>query len=135
MQLFLKELSDDLIYISHDIEDNIMTINVDIKKNSGKKIRAYYTKDVKDINFGSYKVILRISCPIYYLNRSESNASKAHELIFVEPKSKMTKRLAKFIEDNMKESSAIGLERTLKKSIADISDSTILRYIKKKNSQ
>lgn len=133
MQEYLNQLSNNLIFISKEIDENTKTIvlNCKVKRNLKHKIHSYFQRKIKDINYGSYKIILNIQSYKYYLNRKNSLATISYDLDFVDKRTYMTKRLSDFILEGMKESSAIGLERTIKKSVANVSDSTILRLVKK----
>lgn len=129
MQNFLDQLNDNLIYVS-DVEDG-KTLRIYCKvKRLDYYIRGYKTRVLKDINFGNKFVILSIKLPIYYKDKNKKE-SFVHPLSCCDFKSRKTKRLEEYIIDNIKESSAIGLERTIKKHICDLSDSSILRILKK----
>lgn len=130
MQEYLNQLSSNLIYDYKEIIDNVMHIYCHIKNVSSHKIHSYITRAINDINYGNYKVILEVKCYTYYVNRKQNNKTIAYQPDFIDGRSFRTKRLTDFILNSSKESSAIGLERTLK-NIANISDSTILRLIKK----
>lgn len=130
MQEYLNQLSHNLIYDYKEIIDNVMHIYCHIKNNFSHKIHSYITRTINDINYGNYKVVLNIRCYTYYIDRKENNKTVAYQPDFIDGRSHRTKRLTDFILNSSKESSAIGLERTLK-NITNISDSTILRLIKK----
>lgn len=133
MQKFLDQLDDDLIYISDVEDDNSLTINCTVTK-LNYYIRGYKYRILKDINFGNKFVTLRIRLPIYYMDKSKKK-SFVHPLKCCEFRSRNTKRLEQYILDNIKESSAIGLERIIKKHVCNLSDSSILRILKKKHVQ
>lgn len=129
MQKFLDQLKDDLIYISDETDDRKIVINCTVNK-LDYYIRGYKKRVLKDINFGDKYVYLNIKLPIYYCDISKKK-SFVHPLKCCDFRARTTKRLEQFIIDNIKESSAIGLERTMKKHICDLSDSSILRILKK----
>lgn len=131
MQEYLNQLSDKLIYDDHKLEENTLHIYCHILKEPSHKIHSYIIRSINDINYGNYKVILEIKCYKYYINRKENNKTVAYHPDFIDGRSYRTKRLTDYILNHSKEISAIGLERTLK-NIANISDTTILRIIKKK---
>ncbi len=130
MQEYLNQLSENLIYDCKELKDNVLHIHCHMKNDSTYKIHSYITRTINDINYGNYKVILEVRCYTYYIDRKSSNKTIAYQPDFIDGRSHRTKRLTDFILNSAKESSAIGLERTLK-NITNISDSTILRLIKK----
>lgn len=130
MQEYLEQLSSNLIYDSKKIINNVMHIYCHVKNSSSYKIHSYITRSINDINYGNYKVVLEVKCYTYYIDRKLNNKTKAYQPDFIDGRSYRTKRLTEYILNSSKESSAIGLERTLK-NIANISDSTILRLVKK----
>lgn len=134
MQEYLNQLSDNLIYDKKEIIDNVIHIYCHVKIDSSHKIHSYITRSINDVNYGNYKVILNIRCYTYYIDRKKSNKTIAYQPDFIDGRSHRTKRLTNFILNSSKESSAIGLERTLK-NITNISDSTILRLIKKNSNK
>lgn len=131
MQKFLDQLNDKLIYINDEILDKTIYINCTPEK-LDYYIRGYKIRVLKDMNFGDKYVVLRIKLPIYYTD-STKKKSFVHPLNCCEWKSRRTKRLDAYLLENIKESSAIGMERTLKKSICEVSDTSILRLLKKNN--
>lgn len=134
MQEYLNQLSHNLIYDYKEIIDNVMHIYCHIKNAPSHKIHSYIIRSINDINYGNYKVVLEIKCYKYYIDRKTSNKTVACQPDFIDGRSHRTKRLTDFILNSSKESSAIGLERTLK-NITNISDSTILRLIKKNSNK
>lgn len=134
MQEYLNQLSDNLIYDKKEIIDNVIHIYCHVKIDSSHKIHSYITRSINDVNYGNYKAILNIRCYTYYIDRKKSNKTIAYQPDFIDGRSHRTKRLTNFILNSSKESSAIGLERTLK-NITNISDSTILRLIKKNSNK
>lgn len=130
MQKFLDQLNDKLIYINDTVENNTITINCTVEKME-YNIRGYKIRILKDINFGDKFVIINIKLPIYYTDKTRKK-SFVHPLNCCDNLSRRTKRLDSHIIENLKESSAIGLERTLKKTTCNISDTSITRMLKKK---
>lgn len=130
MQKFLDQLNDKLVYISDTTEKNTMIIDCTVEK-LDYYIRGYKMRILKDINFGDKFVILHIKLPIYYTDKNKKK-SFVHPLNCCENLSRRTKRLDNQIIENLKESSAIGLERTLNKTTCNISDTSIIRLLKKK---
>ena len=129
MQKFLDQLNDNLIYVNDIEEEKTLKIFCEVPK-LDYYIRGYKTRILKDINFGDNFVVLLIKLPIYYKDEKKKR-SFVHPLSCCDFRSRNTKRLEEYIIDNIKESSAIGLERTMKKHICNLSDSSILRILKK----
>ena len=134
MQDYLNQLSENLIFDCKELKDNVLYIYCHIKNTSSHKIHSYMTRSINDINYGNYKVVLVVKCFTYYIDRKVNNRTIAFQPDFIDGKTHRTKRLTDFILNSSKESSAIGLERTLK-NITNISDSTILRLIKKNSNK
>lgn len=131
MQFYLDQLSTDLTYESHSQSDGVLTIRCSMSRNASYAVRGYYVRKIRDLNFGSLKVVLLVRCVKYYRDRKAGPGSFTEPLPFADIRLCRTKRLSEFILDSMRESSAIGLERTIRRNTADISDSTILRIVKK----
>lgn len=131
MQDYLNQLSESLIYDNKELKNNVLHIYCHIKKHESHKIHSYRVRVINDINYGNYKTVLHIKCYQYYVDR-KSNKIASYRLDFIDGVSYRTKRLTEFILNSSKESSAIGLERTLK-NITNISDTTILRLKKNSN--
>jgi len=133
MQEYLNQLSDKLIYDSKELKDNTLVIYCHIKREPSHKIHSYFVRKINDINYGNYKVVLYIKNYNYYLDRTSFKIT-SYKPDFIDGRSYRTKRLTEYVLNSIKESSAIGLERTMKK-LAKISDSTIIRIVKKKSNQ
>ncbi len=133
MQKFLDQLNDNLLYLNDEILEKTIYIDCTVEK-LDYYIRGYKTRILKDMNFGDKYVVLRIKLPIYYTDKSKKK-SFVHPLNCCDWKSRRTKRLDTYLLENIKESSAIGMERTLKNSICEVSDTSIIRLLKKNNLQ
>lgn len=133
MKRFLEQLCDELVYVSDKTEGNTIIINCNVIK-LDYYIRGYTKRILKDINYGDKFVILSIRLPIYYKDKNKKG-SFVHPLKCCDFRSRNTKRLEQYVMDNIKESSAIGLERTFKKHVCDLSDTSILRILKKNQIQ
>lgn len=132
MQTVLGLLSKALVYDEHEIMDDTIKIRCHIEPTQDQKIHSYFIRKAKDINIGDKKVVLLIKAFRYYADRKTSQKTESVNLDFIDEGSNRTKRLSKYVMNQMKENSAIGLERVLKGGVADLSDSTILRMVKKK---
>jgi transposase len=132
MKSVLALLSQDLVYDGHDITGDTIAIRCHIEPGPEQRIHSYYIRKVKDINIGDKKVVLWIKAFRYYSDRKSSGKTESVNLDLIDDGSNRTKRLTSYVMNQMEENSAIGLERVLRKGIVDLSDSTILRMVKKK---
>ena len=128
MQDFLNELSDDLNYIKHRIEKNTCHIYCESKNVKNKPIHARQERTVRDLPFGDKQVILHIISKRFY---RDNGGTYAEKFDFINSTGRRTKRLDKKIIESNTEGSVIGTERNLKKFGIKISDTTILRMLKK----
>lgn len=128
MQDFLNELSDDLNYIKHTIEKDTCHIYCESKNIKNEPVHARQERTVRDLPFGDKQVILHIISKRFYKDNGKTYAEKFD---FINNTGRRTKRLDKKIIDSNVEGSIIGTERTLKKLGINVSDTTILRIIKK----
>ena len=89
---------------------------------------------IKDINYGSYKIELHILWKKYFNeDTSLSKTTISEKFDFIPERGRRTSRLDKLLLSMQNDMSAIGCERFIKENIADVSDSTILRLLKKTN--
>lgn len=133
MQEYLNQLSENLIYVRKELVDNVLYVYCNYKNTTQFKVHTYKVRKVNDINYGNYKVVLLIKVFQYYLDRKNSNRVISIQPDFIDGRTSRTRRLTEYILNASKESSAIGLERTLK-NVTNISDTTILRMLKKNDS-
>lgn len=132
MQSVLRLLSEDLVYDDHDITGDTITIRCHVEAIQDQKIHSYFIRKAKDLNIGDKKVVLLIKTFRYYIDRKANQKTVSANLDFIDDGSNRTKRLTAYVMNQMKENSAIGLERVMKGGVANLSDSTILRMVKKK---
>lgn len=148
MKEYIRELSKNLRYLSHELKDNTYYVYCETKtkqfkhpekKLFTKSIKHRYDRKVDDISFNGKKVILiiKVKVFVFYNIKDEKNE-------FVEPleflsdnyqRSRRTKRLEQYILDVSNLGSAISSEKTLKRNGVEISDTSINRLIKKKQVQ
>lgn len=134
MQDYINQLDNNLTYISHKIIEDQIEILIHQNHDEAYVKGGYYYRKIKDINYGNKKVILKIRCNRYYeTNKSISNKRFSTPLRFVEPRGRMTLRLYNLILLNLSEMAAISAERVLNKTVTSVSDTTILRILKKNN--
>ena len=132
MQDFLNDLSPKLRFIRSEQHGKTLWVYCESELEAGKSVHSRLERTVKDINFGSSKVELHILWKKYYDKDPLSGRTTFSEKFdFIEARGRRTKRLDALLLSMQKEMSAIGCERYIKENIADVSDSTILRILKK----
>jgi len=142
MEEFLKGLSESLTYISHSyVGDNDVKIVCEIKRGiavcpycgrASWKVNCQYKRTFKDVSFGSKKVTLEVWFNNYFCGNTDcAHGTFAEKVDFVEPFSVRTKRLDTQILELSIGNSGIGTERYIRKHLADISDTTVNRILKK----
>lgn len=129
MQEFLNELSTDLIYIKHEIEERRYHIYCESKNNENKSVHARQERVVRDLPIGDKEVMLHIISKRYYL---EDGGTYAESFDFLNYTGRRTQRMDDKIVEANTEGSVVGTERTLKNLGINISDTTIIRLLKKK---
>ena len=132
MQDFLNELSPKLRYIRSELHGKTLWIYCESELEAGRSVHSRVERIVKDINFGESKVELHILWKKYYNKDALINKTLVSERFeFVVERGRRTKRLDALLLSMQNEMSAIGCERFIRENIADVSDSTILRILKK----
>ena len=143
MKKIIKKLDKNLKVIDYKYEGNTLIINVERtnkvatcphceKKSSS--IHSKYVRKIKDLPIQEYKVILNITTKIFFCkNKKCSTNTFSEQFNFIENHSRMTKRLNERIIEISKGMSARASMPIVNNSLADISDDTILRIIKKNN--
>jgi hypothetical protein len=132
MNEYLKELSTSMHYIKHDVQDKTMRIFCEQSPIEGKPVHSRKIRVVKDIPYGDYKVELHLLTKKYFNDdQTISKKTIAESYDFINETGRRTKRLDAYLLRLNQEMSTIGLERLIRKQIADVSDTTILRIAKK----
>ena len=132
MQEYLDGLKSNLIYIKHIYKKKVLQIYCETKIEANIKVHEKQERVVKDLPFGEYKVELHILAKRFYKDE-EARKTVSEKFKFINDTGRRTKRLDKKILEINKETNTIGAERLLKDNFADVSDTTILRMIKKTN--
>ena len=144
MKEYLKELSNNLKYIRHELIDNTYYIYCETKTKKfkhpekniiTKSIKHKYSRKVQDISFNNKKVVLIIEVKVFvFYNLKDEKNEFVENLDFVSDnyqRSRRTKRLEEYILDVSNLGSAVSAEKTLKRNGVKISDTSINRLIKK----
>ncbi|MDP2425262.1 MAG: hypothetical protein Q8M70_02720 [bacterium] len=132
MNEYLKQLSPSICYIKHDVQGNTMRIFCEQHPIEGKPVHSRKLRVVKDIPYGEYKIELHLLTKKYFNdNPAISKKTIAESYDFINETGRRTKRLDAYLLRLNQEMSTIGLERMIRKQVADVSDTTILRIAKK----
>ena len=132
MEYYVKQLSKDLeiINITETDEEIHLFLRSNVQYNNTLHSKSF--RVVKDINLGNKRVILHMETRKFFVTKTTiSRKVFSEEFGFVDRSGRRTKRLNDFLLKHLKETSAIGLERLLQRDIVNISDTTILRILKK----
>ena len=138
MQEYLNQLSHDLIFIKSNQINNTIHIYCETKKDPDRSVHSRFLRIVKDIPYGDINIEIHITAKKYFNERNNIKQLIVSEKFdFLSgPKGTRTKRLDEYLLKLSKETSAIGLERFIKDCGISVSDTTILRLVKKNdNSQ
>ena len=143
MEELMKHLDKKLKVVNYEYIGDILYIDLERCNKSalcpccGKKshnIHSKYLRTIKDLPIQEYKVILNITAKVFFCKNKNCHINTfAEQFDFIESHSRMTTRLKSKIVDDSKGMSARASKETINKSVAKISDDTILRLIKKNN--
>ena len=134
MQEFLNELSPKLKFIRSERHGQTLWIYCESELETAQSVHSRVERVIKDINLGDNKVELHILWKKYYNKDLLSPKTTVSEVFdFIEGRGRRTKRLDNLLMSMQKEMSVIGCERFIREGVADVSDTTILRMIYKKN--
>src|SRR5690625_3629887 len=132
MQKFLNQLDENLLFIKNELSENTLKIYCELKQIEDKSVHSRKIRVIKDIPFGQYKVELHFLSKKYFNDNDDINQlTIAEEVSFLDTSKRRNKRLDDYILNACKGTSAIGCERFIRENLADVSDTTILRLIKK----
>ena len=143
MESIIKMLDTSLEYISHELIDNTLYINVvsnkkDIKcPNCGiitNKVHSRYPKSFQDLPIQGKKVIILLkNRNMFCINENCPKYTFLENFTFLDAKAKKTKRLIEEIIRVSLSQSSISASKHLSESIVEIKKSSICNYLKKNN--
>lgn len=145
MEEFIKQISEDLIYVSHYIKDDIYYIRVRSKEEykvcpfchqESNNVHTRYIRKVQDLPIGDKKVILELET--YKLKCKNDNCKSkvfSSRFSYIGKNSLKTKRLEDKILEVSSNLSSIKASNYLKDNIAVVCKSSICNMIKKNNSK
>lgn len=138
----LKELDENLIVNKVEKSGGTLYIYCDIDHTVAKckycgmessSVHSRYTRTVSDLPIQEYQVKLIITVPKYFcINEKCHHKTFAYILPFAEGNSLRTKRLDAHIYEMGIRNSSLETKKQLSKSHISVSNSTVLRLIKKK---
>ena len=143
MEKLIKKLDKKLKILKYEEDNNLIKIYAKrINKSAicpccGKKsfsINTRYYRTVKDLPIQDAKVILKLEAKTFFCNNKNCKINTfAEKFDFIEKRSRMTTRLKERIIDDSKGMSARAAKATINKGLTSVSDDTILRLLKKNN--
>lgn len=128
MKEFLNELSGELKYIKHRMEKGVCHIYCESKNKDRKPVHARQERIIKDLPFGDKETYLHIISKRYY---KKDGTTYAEEFDFINDTGRRTRRLDEKIVKVSKESNMVGTEAILGQMNIKVSDTTIIRMLKK----
>lgn len=141
MNEFIKLLDKNLEFVSYEIINDTMYINIVSNRNEvicpfcgeiSKKVHSRYLKSFQDLPIQDKKVIIILNNRKMFCNNPNCNHKTfAEKFNFISPKGKKTKRLENEIISLSLNLSSITASKYLKRSIANVGKSTICNLLKK----
>lgn len=143
MEKLIKKLDRRLKIIKYEEDNDIITIYAKRTNkfaicpccgNKSSSINTRYYRTIKDLPIQDTKVILKIEAKTFFCNNKNCEINTFSETFdFIEKRSRMTTRLKERIIDDSKGMSARAAKATINKGLTSVSDDTILRLLKKNN--
>jgi len=141
MEEFLRLLDKNLRLVSFEYKNDVLIIQCETVRaekpcpycgTASDKAHSRYVRKIKDLPFGEFKVVLMVAANKYFCQGGECGKKTFSErLLFLQPFSRMTKRLNNFVLENAISTNAMSAEKFIRKNTAQLSDTTINRIIKK----
>lgn len=143
MERLIKKLDNKLKIIKSEENNNIITIYAKRTNKTAicpccsktsSSINTRYYRTVKDLPIQEAKVILKLEAKTFFCNNEKCKINTFAETFdFIERRSRMTTKLKNRIIDDSKGMSARAAKVSINKGLTDVSDDTILRLLKKNN--
>jgi len=142
MDEFIKLLDKNLEYVSHEIIDDTIFINVISNRQEvvcpfcgipSSKVHSHYKRSFQDLPIQGKKVMVILDNRKMFCTNSECNHTTFAETFdFLPHKGKKTKRLEAEIVNISMNVSSLAAEQILKNSVAKVGKSTICNLLKKR---
>lgn len=143
MDEIIKLLDSNLEYVSHEIIDNTIYIEVISNREIVKcpycgkesdKIHSHYKKSFQDLPIQGYKVMIILNNRKMFCNNSNcSKKTFAETFNFIAPNAKKSNRLQSEIINISMNVSSLAAAQIIKNKIAIVGKSTICNLLKKRN--
>lgn len=143
MDAIIKMLDKSLDYVSHELIDETLYINVVSNKETLRcpecgsettKVHSRYKKSFQDLPIQGKKVILVLNNRnMFCVNKDCKRYTFSEQFEFIDSKAKKTKRLIEEIIRVSLTQSSISSAKYLTKTTVDIKKSSICNYLKKNN--
>lgn len=141
MEEIARMLSEDIEYLSHEIQGDSIQIHVQSRRqavecpycgHASDRVHSFYIRRLQDLPIQGKKVNLFIKRKKYFCKNKECDKGTfAEQFDFFDEKGRRTKRLQDEILRVSLTQSSVAASRYLKSSIADVSKSTICSLLKK----
>ena len=142
MEELIKELNDDLIVLSTERVGDEYEIHIEYRPEHitncpkcgqpATRQHSWKVRGIGDLPIYDHKVTLMIHRRQFFCdNKDCSQKIVTEKFDFIGSTGRRTKRLDDHLLDMAKTMSAIGEERVVRKNVANVSNDTILRLIKK----
>ncbi len=144
MDEIIKMLDECLDYISHEVIDDTLYINVKSNKESlpcpkcgveSSKVHSRYKKSFQDLPIQGKKVVIVLKNKnMFCTNPKCKKYTFSESFDFIDPKGKKTKRLIEEIIRVSLTQSSVSAAKYLSDTTVDIKKSSICNYLKKNSS-
>ncbi len=143
MDEFIKLLDSNLEYLSHEIRNDTMYVEIKSNKTEFKcphcgtassKVHSKYKRTFQDLPIQGKKVTININNrKIFCINPDCKHTTFAESFNFIRFKGKKTKRLEKEIVDWALNTSSVTASNILSNKIVKVSKSTVCNLLKKRS--
>lgn len=142
MDEMIKLLDSNLKIIEYHFENDILLMDIQSSEETvicpycnqaSNKVNSKYVREIFDLPVQSYKLKIKLHVRTFFCKNPECNHKTfAERFNFLNSYARVTKRLEEKINDVAINMSARSAKKIINNGIANISDDTILRIIKKK---
>lgn len=141
MEELLKLLDETVVYKSHEIENDVITMRAESSKVNGicpycgiesDKVHSHYVRILKDLPISGMKTRLALRLRKFYCRNPECTYKTfAEHHPFFEQRNKATKRLRSEILRVALSQSSVSAAKFLREHVADVGKSSICNMLKK----
>ena len=144
MRELLRLLDEDLLYIEHMVEPDIIIIRAESSKTTGicpycgvesTSVHSVYERKLQDLPIQGKKTVLLINRRKFFcLNKDCKHRTFAEQFCFLKPCARKTDRLQTEILAVSLTQSSLSASKFLRRNVANVGKSTICNLLKKRNS-